>query len=50
MTPKGWVVGMATKKGNQVLAEKLTTAMNELRDSGELAKLFQKYGLTYVRP
>ncbi|HEY1058272.1 MAG TPA: transporter substrate-binding domain-containing protein [Limnobacter sp.] len=50
LPPKGWVVGMATKKGNQVLAEKLTSAMNELKESGELAKLFQQYGLTYVRP
>lgn len=50
LPPKGWVVGMATKKSNRELAEKLTTAMNELRDSGELAKIFDKYGVKYSRP
>lgn len=47
---RGWAVGMATKKTNKELAEKLTAAMTELRDSGELAKIFEKYGVRYVRP
>lgn len=47
---KGWVVGLATKKTNRELAEKLSTAMTELRDSGELAKIFEKHGVRYIRP
>lgn len=47
---KGWVVGMATKKSNRELAEKLTVAMNELKESGELNKIFERYGVKYMRP
>lgn len=50
LPPKGWAVGMATKKTNKELAEKLTMAMNELKESGELAKIFANYGVQYVRP
>lgn len=50
LPPKGWVVGMATKKSNKELAEKLTNAMNDLKESGELAKIFEKYGVKYIRP
>ncbi|WP_370264520.1 substrate-binding periplasmic protein [Limnobacter sp.] len=50
LPPKGWAVGMATKKSNKVLAEKLTQAMTELKESGELAKIFERYGVRYVRP
>lgn len=50
LPPKGWVVGMATKKSNKELAEKLTVAMNELKVSGELEKIFAKYGVKYMRP
>jgi ABC-type amino acid transport substrate-binding protein len=50
LPPKGWVVGMATRKGNKELAEKLTVAMNELKESGELEKIFAKYGVKYIRP
>lgn len=50
LPPKGWAVGMATKKTNKELAEKLTVAMNELKDSGELEKIFASYGVKYMRP
>ncbi|HEX4918628.1 MAG TPA: transporter substrate-binding domain-containing protein [Limnobacter sp.] len=50
LPPQGWAVGMATKKSNRVLAEKLTVAMTELRESGELAKIFARYGVKYIRP
>lgn len=50
LPPKGWVVGMATKKTNRELAEKLTVAMNELKESGELEKIFARYGVKYMRP
>ena len=41
---------MATKKTNKELAEKLTVAMNELKESGELEKIFANYGVKYMRP
>lgn len=50
LPPKGWVVGMATKKTNRELAEKLTVAMNELKESGTLEKIFASYGVKYMRP
>jgi len=50
LPPKGWAVGMATKKSNKELAEKLTVAMNELKESGELEKIFSNYGVKYMRP
>ncbi|MGV3467876.1 substrate-binding periplasmic protein [Limnobacter sp.] len=50
LPPKGWAVGMATKKSNKELAEKLTVAMNELKESGELEKIFANYGVKYMRP
>lgn len=47
---QGWVVGMATKKGNEELARKLTEAMNQVKESGEMAELFKKYNVTYSKP
>jgi ABC-type amino acid transport substrate-binding protein len=47
---KGWVVGMATKKSNKELAEKLTVAMNQLKETGELEKIFASYGVRYIKP
>ena len=46
----GWPVGMAVKKSNQELAQALVTALQSLRDSGELLKLFQQQGLTLTAP
>lgn len=47
---QGWVVGMAVKQGNVELARALQAAANELSESGELAKIFAKYGVTPTRP
>ena len=48
--PKGWTVGIATKKDDPALQESLSKAMNELRDSGELSDIFTKYGVKLVSP
>lgn len=47
---KGWVVGMAVKKGEAELARLLQTATDELVASGELAKIFAKHGVHVVTP
>ena len=43
-----WVVGMAVKNGRSELLEKLNVALDELKQSGELADLFNKYNTTYL--
>lgn len=47
---QGWVVGMAVKKENEALAKALQAAANDLEASGEMAKIFAKYGVTQTRP
>lgn len=47
---QGWVVGMAVKKDNEALAKALQAAANDLEASGEMAKIFAKYGVTQSRP
>ncbi|MEO8408455.1 MAG: transporter substrate-binding domain-containing protein, partial [Oxalobacteraceae bacterium] len=47
---KGWVVGMAVKKDEAELARLLQTATDELVASGEVAKIFAKYGVHVVTP
>lgn len=47
---KGWVVGMAVKKDQMELAKLLQTATDELIASGEMAKIFAKYGVHVVTP
>lgn len=47
---KGWVVGMAVKKDEKELARLLQTAADELIASGELSKIFAKYGVHVVIP
>lgn len=47
---QGWVVGMAVKKGEVDLARQLQTATDELFESGEMAKIFAKYGVQVARP
>lgn len=46
----GWVSGMAVKKESAELAKLLMQAMNEMDASGELAKIFAKHGVKYVKP
>ena len=38
---------IALKKGNDELTEKINGALKELKESGELAKIFEKYDLPY---
>lgn len=47
---KGWTVGMAVKKDNQELAQRLQAAMEELFASGEMIRIFAKYGVQIVKP
>lgn len=47
---KGWIVSMAVKKDNLDLAKELQSATNELVASGELAKIFARYGVQMVKP
>lgn len=47
---QGWVVGLAVKKDNLELAKALQAAANELAESGELAKIFAKHGVTLTKP
>lgn len=46
----GWVVGIAVKKSEPELAKLLQTAMDELAASGELIKIFAKYGVNLSTP
>ncbi|WP_233575700.1 substrate-binding periplasmic protein [Noviherbaspirillum saxi] len=47
---QGWIVGLAVKQSNTELARALQAAANDLSTSGELAKIFAKYGVTPTRP
>jgi polar amino acid transport system substrate-binding protein len=48
--PAGWPLGMAVKADNKELATALDDALNALRQSGELLKVFQSHGLTLSAP
>jgi ABC-type amino acid transport substrate-binding protein len=45
-----WAVGMAVKRQATDLARGLQAATNQLTASGELANLFKKFGVTWVKP
>jgi ABC-type amino acid transport substrate-binding protein len=47
---QGWPVGLAVKAANKDLAKALVAAIEEMRASGEIEKIFTKYGVRYVRP
>lgn len=47
---QGWVVGLSVKRDDVELAKALQTATNELVASGELTKIFAKYGVTLTKP
>ena len=48
--PAGWPLGMAVKADNKELATALDNALNALRQSGELLKIFKSHGLTLAAP
>ena len=43
-----WVVGMALHESSRDVGDALGQALTKLRKSGELAKIFAKYGVTHV--
>jgi ABC-type amino acid transport substrate-binding protein len=47
---KGWPAGMAIKKAHKDLGQALEVALQALRDSGELLKIFQQQGMTLTAP
>ena len=48
--PNGWALGMAVKADSKELATLLDTALDKLRSSGELLRIFQSHGLTLAAP
>lgn len=50
LPPRGWAVGMAVKAGERELAEALQTALDTLRGTGELARIFGGYGVSMQAP
>ena len=46
----GWAVGMAVKADQRDLAQALENALNALRASGELQRIFAQYGVSMVAP
>jgi ABC-type amino acid transport substrate-binding protein len=46
----GWAIGMAVRKEQVELARKLQAAMNDMGASGELRRLFARYGVQVVKP
>ena len=47
---KGWTVGMAVRRDDLALGKLLQEAIDELFTSGEMIKIFGKYGVQIVRP
>jgi ABC-type amino acid transport substrate-binding protein len=47
---QGWVIGLSVKKENVELARALQSALNELAESGDLAKIFAKHGVSVAKP
>ena len=46
----GWDLGAAVKENNASLAKALENAMNQLRNSGEIEKIFNQHHITYQLP
>jgi polar amino acid transport system substrate-binding protein len=45
-----WVVGTAVNEQSRDLSYAIGTAIGKLKESGELQKIFAKYGVTYLPP
>lgn len=50
LADNGWPIGMAVKSENKALALALESALQRLRDRGELLAMFREHGLTMVTP
>ena len=48
--PAGWPLGLAVKADNKELATALERALSDLRQNGELLKIYQSHGLTLAAP
>ncbi len=46
----GWDLGAAVRQGNNDLAEALDQAMVQVRESGELQRIFERHGSSYQLP
>lgn len=47
---KSWVVGMAWKENSRDLGYAVEAALAKLAESGELARCFEKFGVSYIPP
>lgn len=47
---RAWTIGMAVHEHSRDLGYALTAALKRLQDSGELADIFARHGVTYVPP
>lgn len=47
---KDWVVGMAWKENSRDLGYAVQAAIEKIKSSGELKKIFATYGVTYTEP
>ena len=45
-----WVVGTAVKDNSRDLGYAIGTALDDLRASGDIEKIFANYGVTYIPP
>jgi polar amino acid transport system substrate-binding protein len=45
-----WLVGMAWKDNSRDLGYAIEAALEKIRATGELAKIFETYGVTYLAP
>ena len=50
LPPRGWAIGMAVKEDQRALAQALESALQALRESGELQRIFARYGVSIVAP
>lgn len=47
---RDWIVGMAWKDNSRDLGYALAAALDKIKSSGELEKIFSDHGVTYVAP
>jgi hypothetical protein len=47
---KNWVIGMAWKENSRDLGYAIEAALTKLSESGQLARCFEKYGVSYASP
>ncbi|MGQ0673824.1 MAG: substrate-binding periplasmic protein [Hyphomicrobium sp.] len=47
---RDWVVGMAWKEDSRDLGHAVVAALEKIKTSGELQKIFEKHGVTYIEP